>query len=252
MMDSFWAVPEWAPASESHFLGSLSPVTKIAYSAGSVTYSTFDMDSSDVLRLDFVPESVTAGGHPIGRRRDLAQEGYTFDESTRVLRIRHVSSRDIDVQGNIDRTPAEYITFDDPHLAAGTQLTGPYPSGVIDWGQGEWQIGTPHGKFGTFTLSLADPNAQRAEFKVYPHHVFAGIDVSNEGQADATVTISSPEIREISFIIKPGELRRLETGWAAPSSKVVFQLKNGQGLRFDNLAYSKERIVTRTTTNLAH
>ncbi len=195
---------------------------------------------------------MTAGGKPLSRRQDLDQEGYTFDESTRVLRIRHASSRDIDVQGNSDRMPPDYVTFDDPHLAAGTSLTGPYPSGVIDWGQGEWQIGTPYGKFGTFTLALSDPKAQQAEFKFYAHHVFAGIDVFNEGPDDATLTISSPEIREISFIVKPGELRRLDTGWHDPSSKVVFQVKNGQGLRFDNLAYSKERVLTKTTSDLRH
>ena len=126
---------------------------------------------------------------------------------------------------------------------------GPYPSGVIDWGKGEWQIGTPHGKFGTFTLVLVDPKAQQAEFQLYAHTVFAGIDVFNEGPGDSTVTISSPEVRQISFVIKPGELRRIETAWHDPSSKVVFHLQNGQGLRFDNLAYFKERIVTRTTSD---
>jgi hypothetical protein len=73
MMDAFWAVPEWAPQDESHLLGSLSVVTKIAYGAGSVTYSTFDTESTDVLRLDFVPESITAGGKPLARRKDLAK-----------------------------------------------------------------------------------------------------------------------------------------------------------------------------------
>jgi hypothetical protein len=250
LMDAFWAVPEWAPEGESHLLGSLSPVTKIAYGMGSVTYSTFDSESTDVLRLEFVPNSISAGGKPLSRLQDLAQDGYTFDESTKVLRIRHSSSKDIDIQGNSDRMPPDYLTFDDPHLAAGTALSGPYPSGLIDWGHGQWEIGTPHGKFGTFTLALTDPKAPQAEFTFYPHHVFAGIDVFNEGQCDATVTFSSPEIREISFTIKAGELRRLETGWHEPSSRVVVQLKNGQGLRFDNLAYSKERILTRTTSNL--
>ena len=60
-MDAFWAVPEWAPADESHLLGSLSPVTKIAYAAASVTYSTFDADSTDVLRLNFVPDAILVG-----------------------------------------------------------------------------------------------------------------------------------------------------------------------------------------------
>jgi hypothetical protein len=238
MMDAFWAVPEWAPADESHLLGSLSVVTKIAYGAGSVTYSTFDRDSTDVLRLNFVPDSIHAGGRPIARRDDLQREGYTFDEKTRTLSIRHTSSRDVDIQGKSDQIPPTFLTFDDPHLAAGTPLVGQYPSGVIDWGRGEWEIGTPLGKFGTFTLVLSDANAKRGEFNFYAPRVFAGIDVYNDGDSDATLTVRSPELREMSYTVKPKELLRLRTGWHDPTSKVIFAFTNGHALRFDNLAYS--------------
>jgi hypothetical protein len=237
MMDAFWAVPEWAPADESHLLGSLSVVTKIAYGAGSVTYSTFDANSTDVLRLNFVPDSIRVGGRPIARRKDLRQEGYTFDAATRVLRIRHTTSRDVDVEGKSDQAPPSWITFDDPHLAAGTLLVGQYPSGIVDWGRGGWQIGTPLGKFGTFTLALSNPKTEGEEFSFYAPRIFASIDVYNDGDTDATVTVRSPETREVSCIIKPKELRRLRTGWREPSSKVSFVFANGQGLRFDNLAY---------------
>jgi hypothetical protein len=237
MMDAFWAVPEWAPADESHLLGSLSAVTKIAYGAGRVTYSTFDADSTDVLRLNFVPDAIRVGGRAIARHKDLKQEGYTFDEATRVLKIRHTSSRDVDVQGTNDQTPPSLITFDDPHLPARTALDGQYPSGVIDWGQGAWQIGTPFGKFGTFTLILSDPKAESAEFRFYAPRIFAGVDVYNDGETDATVTMRSGEMREVSYTIKPKELRRLRTGWLTASSKVSFAFVKGQGLRFDNLAY---------------
>ena len=242
MMDAFWAVPEWAPADESHLLGSLSVVTKIAYGAGRVTYSTFDADSTDVLRLNFAPDAIWVGGRQIARRSDLQQEGYTFDGSTRVLRIRHTSSRDVDVQGKSDQAPPSLITFDDPHLPARTLLVGQYPSGVIDWGHGEWQIGTPFGKFGTFTLALSDSKAEHAEFSFYAPRVFAGVDAYNDGDTDATITVRSSvarpgETREVSYTIKPKELRRLRTGWLEPSSKVSLAFTSGQGLRFDNLAY---------------
>jgi hypothetical protein len=242
MMDAFWAVPEWAPADESHLLGSLSVVTKIAYGAGSVTYSTFDADSTDVLRLNFVPDAIRAGGKPIARRNDLQQEGYTFDEATRVLRIRHTNSRDVDVRNvkvgdKSDQAPPSWITFDDPHLAAGTLLVGQYPSGVVDWGRSGWQIGTPLGKFGTFTLAFSDPKAERGEFSFYAPRIYAGIDVYNDGDTDATVTLSSPETQQVSWTIKPKELRRLRTGWREASSKVTVMVTNGPALRFDNLAY---------------
>ncbi len=237
MMDAFWAVPEWAPNDESHLLGSLSVVTKIAYGTGSVTYSTFDDESTDVLRLNFAPDSVTVGGKTITRQKDLAKQGYKFDDATRVLTIYHTTSRDVDIQGKSNLVPPSYITFDDPHLSAGTPLQGQYPSGVIDWGKGEWQIGTPHGKFGTFTLALTNPKAQQAEFNFYNPHVFAGVDVYNGGEADATITIRSPENRQLSFTIRPQELRRLRTEWHDPGLRVSFDIANGQSLRFDNLAY---------------
>jgi hypothetical protein len=237
MMDAFWAVPEWAPADESHLLGSLSVVTKTAYGAGSVTYSTFDAESTDVLRLDFVPDTVTVGGRAISLRKDLEQEGYTFDNATYALSIRHTSSRDVDVQGKSGHVPPSYITFDDPHLPAGTPLVGQYPSGVIDWGKGEWQIGTPYGKFGTFTLALSDPKTPRAEFDFFMPRIFAGVDIYNDGDSDATVTFRSPQNREVSFTIKPKELRRLRTDWRDVSTRVSFNITNGQSLRFDNLAY---------------
>jgi hypothetical protein len=65
------------------------------------------------------------------------------------------------------------------------------------------------------------------------------LDVYNGGDAQATVAIRSPETREISFTIEPRELRRLRTGWRDANSQVSFEITNGQGLRFDNLAYRR-------------
>jgi hypothetical protein len=237
LMDAFWAVPEWAPADESHLLGSSSVITKISYRKGSVTYSTFDRESTDVLRLSFAPESVTANGRPMARRNGLDQPGFTFDESTHVLRIRHDAARDIDIQGKSDTAPALYVTFDDPHLAAGTELGGLYASGAIDWPQHEWKIGTPGGKFGTFNLVPADPKAERLEFSFRAPREFVGIDAYNGGSSGATITIRSGQESPVVTMLRSGELRRIRTGWQEASSQVVIELKGGDGLKFDNLAY---------------
>jgi hypothetical protein len=239
LMDAFWAVPEWAPSEESHLLGGLSPITKIVYRRGSVTYSAFDADSTEVLRLAFVPESVTSGGRSLPRGENLDAAGYTFDDSTRVLRVHHMDSRDVDIQGPSEVIPPLFVTFDDPHLPANAPLSGAYPSNLFDWGEGVWKISGPHGKFGTFHLTLV--NAQpHAEFRFLAPRLFLGIDVYNDGPADAIITISSPETQKASVTLKPGELRRLGTGWKTPSSKVIFDLTNPKTLHFDNLAYQRE------------
>jgi len=213
-------------------------VTKMTYGRGSVTYSTFDPRSMDVLRLDFVPTSVTANGHHLTRLTALDRDGFTFDDSTRVLRVRHDDARDIDIQGQGGSTPPLYLTFDNPHLAAGTSLDCPYPTGLIDWARGQWKIGTPGGKFGTFNLIPADPAAPELGFGFEAPHVFVGIDIYNGGLSDASVTIRSQRLPDVSVDLKPHELRRVRTAWAEGSTQVTFDIRNGSGLRFDNLAYS--------------
>ncbi len=201
------AVPEWAPGDESHLVGSLSAVTKIAYGKGSVTYSTFDQESTDVLRLDFVPDSITIGGKAISRRKELTEQGYTFDDrltccisGTQLPETWTFKERVIEF-----RPPTSLSTI---LIFRRERSHRPIPSGVIDWGKGDWEIGTPHGKFATFTLVLADPKARQADFHFYMPLIFSGIDVYNDGDTEATVTVRSPEIREMSFSIKPKELRR--------------------------------------------
>jgi hypothetical protein len=237
LMDAFWAVPEWAPAEESHLLGGLSPVTKVFYERGSVVYSTFDADASEALRLDFTPEFVTANGKPLAKRADLTQTGYTFDEKTRVMRVRHENAKDIAIQGSGGAAPVRIVTFDDPHLTAGTVLDGFYPSAPIAWGDSQWAITVPGGKFGTFHLALKNPSAESTNIWFSVPQIFAGIDIYNGGSSDAVVNISSPETRPVAVTLKPGELRRVRTEWRDPSSVVDFHLLHGEGLHFDNLAW---------------
>jgi len=114
-------------------LGSSSIATHVSYGKDSVTYSTFDPEATDVLRLDFVPESVMADGRALAARKDLNAPGFIFDASTKVLRVRHQGAKSVSVQGSGGQAPSLYVTFDDPHLAAGTQLERRHPSGIIDW-----------------------------------------------------------------------------------------------------------------------
>jgi hypothetical protein len=47
-------------------------------------------------------------------------------------------------------------------------------------------------------------------------HSFLGIDIYNDGPAESTITISSPETQQVTVTLKPNELRRLRTAWQTP------------------------------------
>jgi hypothetical protein len=95
-MAGLGAVPEWAPPNEDHLLRSSSVVAEVAYEPGSVRYRTFDDAGEDVLRLSFVPKTVTAGGATL--RAAATGRGFTFDPMTGVLRVRRVGARTVNIE----------------------------------------------------------------------------------------------------------------------------------------------------------
>ena len=238
LMDGLCAVPEWAPANESHLLGSSSVVTKISYGRGVISYSTFDRDATDVLRLDFDVTKVWAGGSLLLKQSDVSDfskaEGFVFEPSTRVLRIRHQLSANVRIEGVGGSTPSLFVTFDDPHLPAGTIPKGEYPAGIIAWDADSWAIHVPSGKLATFSLAATRENAT---FQLRTPRVFAGVDVYNPGAAQATLSVRCQEAGEITTTVDPGAIKRLRTGWHSPCSRVTFASSAGAELQFDNLAY---------------
>jgi hypothetical protein len=98
------AVPEWAPPNEDHLLRSTSIVSRVDYRPGQVTWTTFDADAEDTLRLAFRPEGVRVNGVSIPRRDTLTASdtiGYTerpLGSGDFLLRIRH-SVSDVTVSG---------------------------------------------------------------------------------------------------------------------------------------------------------
>jgi hypothetical protein len=155
------------------------------------------------------------------------------------LRIRHDAARDINIQGKSSALVPALVTFDDPHIPAGTSLHGGYPTARIDWGDGVWKIASPGGKFGTFHVALVDPATRVAQLKFSAPHIFVGIDVCNDGPEAAQITFRSAGQTEQVITLRVGELRRIRSGWIKPSSAVEFEFQNAGALRFDNLAYAQ-------------
>jgi len=96
------AVPEWAPKGQNHLLRSSSVVQRVTYGTRSVAYETFDPAAREVLRLNFRPAEITAGGKPLEERKDLKAEGYTVEtlpQGDYVVRVRHQHSGAVSIKG---------------------------------------------------------------------------------------------------------------------------------------------------------
>jgi hypothetical protein len=94
-MAGLGSIPEWAPSEESHLLRSSSVVTSVSYLAGEVNYQTCDEESTEVLRLNFVPRQILVDGKPLLSRKDLQEPGWTFEETLGAMRLHHARSHTI-------------------------------------------------------------------------------------------------------------------------------------------------------------
>jgi hypothetical protein len=87
------AQPQWAPAGESHIVRSTSIVAKVAYEPEAVTWTTFDDDAVETLRLPYRPWRVRVEGQDLPRRTSLdAGDGYStapLPSGDVLVRIRH-------------------------------------------------------------------------------------------------------------------------------------------------------------------
>src|ERR1051326_2366148 len=85
---------------ENHILRSSSVIKKVVYGKDRITYSTFDApaENIDVLRLAFLPNSVTANGNNLPLHADLTGNGYfihNLNDGDFIVTIRHDGATEV-------------------------------------------------------------------------------------------------------------------------------------------------------------
>lgn len=89
---------------ENHIMRSTAVVRRVTYGAGEIHYSTFDapVNSYEVLRLAFSPETITADGKVLKPQAKLSGNGYTIQGlkgGDAIVQIRHDGAGEIAIRG---------------------------------------------------------------------------------------------------------------------------------------------------------
>jgi len=116
------AVPEWAPPRENHLLRSTSVVSQVDYAPGRVSWTTFDADATETLRLVSRPETVTAAGEVLGERELLDGEGYVVQplaSGDAVVRVRHTTPGEVVVTTSAPAATNDATTAHDQTIPGG-------------------------------------------------------------------------------------------------------------------------------------
>ena len=99
-----WMPEELGANRENHIMYTSSVIKSVVYGKGTVAYSTSDAPANtiDVLRLAYVPSSVTADGQALEPRTDLSADGYTtkaLKNGDCILAVRHDGKTKIAITG---------------------------------------------------------------------------------------------------------------------------------------------------------
>ncbi|HUT94175.1 MAG TPA: malectin domain-containing carbohydrate-binding protein [Thermoguttaceae bacterium] len=160
--------PELGPARENHVMRSSSAVTSVVYGKGRIEYATFDAPASttDVLRLAFRPQSVTADGEPLSGRDRLDGNGYT---------VRELPDGDCLVSIRHDGRTGIVVTGEDPQQAA--------DDGSLAY-EGPWEVASDSRDFAGQVHACEAPGATTAcRFRGNQVRLIGRVDPSG-GRAD--------------------------------------------------------------------
>lgn len=121
------AEPQWAPDGQTHVTGSTSLVTSVNYSSGGVQYATLEPSATESLRVTFVPANVLVNGTALAQVGVLDKDGWTYDATNGVMRIRHSTGNSVQVvsgaPGNILPSVSLTAPASGGSFAAGSTVT---------------------------------------------------------------------------------------------------------------------------------
>jgi hypothetical protein len=128
---------------------------------------------------------------------------------------------------------AQTITFDD-RAGQNQPLDGAYPSGVIDWGTGQWFHASPWGQLTTKNLSFAGGSRTSATFTFITPRKLVSLRAYNGGGGTSTVTISCNGQTKTQ-VVNAGQVATITTGFANTCTSVTVSSSNRWNTNFDDL-----------------
>jgi len=94
------AFPELAPSRKNKLLGSTSIISEVKYSKEAITYQTFDLSATEVLRLTTRPLKILSAGDELPKTTDIERNSWIWTplEAGGILRISHENTNQITIQ----------------------------------------------------------------------------------------------------------------------------------------------------------
>ncbi|MGH2353907.1 MAG: hypothetical protein ACRDJN_20060, partial [Chloroflexota bacterium] len=153
--------------------------------------------------------------------------------------------------GGSDSTPpaSTTLTFDDK-AGQNQALDGQYPSGVIDWGSGQWYHSAPWGAFTSKSISFSGSGVTSRALTFLAPRRLVSLRAHNGGSGATTVTLSCAGQPAKQATVAAGQAVTIATGWTGTCGTVTLSSSNGWDTNFDDLVVDGGAAAAPTATTV--
>jgi len=182
-----------------------------------------------------------AGNSPIERRLEAGQLA-TIDTdwmqpcaNVRIHTTDGLSTNfdDIAVEPIELTAPRSLVTFND-RPGQDQTLNGFYPSGLLNWGTGQWRHSAPSGAFTTKHASMTVGRTS-ATIGLPVSKKLVSLQVHYGGAALTTLSVLCGNLPTVVAELAAGDTYTLVTGWPTPCGQISVLSPAGGGVKLDNL-----------------
>jgi glucose/arabinose dehydrogenase len=117
---------------------------------------------------------------------------------------------------------------------ANTPLNGEYPTGLIDWGSGNWLLSGPWQLFTTNSVSFNGAGPTSAPVSFVTPRFLISVRAYNGGGVPSTVTLSCDGNPSAQTVVPAGQVVTIPTNWTKSCTNAVIGSSNGWNTNFDD------------------
>jgi hypothetical protein len=128
------------------------------------------------------------------------------------------------------------ITFDD-RTGQNQSLNGQYPTGVVNWGTGQWYHSAAWKLFTTKSASFLSGGQTSASFSFVTPRRLVSVRAYNGGTASSTVTLACTGQTTRSVVVAAGTVSTIATNWTGTCTTVTVTSSNGWNTNIDDLVH---------------
>jgi hypothetical protein len=231
------------PANRSFPVVSITAPANNSTVSGPIAVSATASDDVSVVGVQFLLD-----GNTLGTEVTTSPYSLNWDSTTAVNGAHSLAARARDDAGNVATSSAVSISVNNSGVTTTTvdfnsrqanyNLSGQYPTGVIDWGTNVWWVATPWGQFTTNSISFNRAGITSGAFSFVNPKRLVSVKAYNGGSTASTITLSCAGNTNKVQTVAAGQLLTISTGWTVGCSTVTIGSSNGWDTNLDDVTFN--------------